>query len=369
MSIGSTIKKLRHENDMTQEQLAELLGLTPAAISGWECDRNSPDISQIPQLSYIFDVSADILLGIDLTSQKEKIEKILERASTSTTKEAIEIYRTALLEFPTSYEIMSRLAFDLDYSGEPETYPARIKEQITLYEKIRENSKDIYYKNLAEGRLCGVYLRQGERDKALEVAKSIPKLMYSRDDIDKMLAVGKDVIYEMHHKIHGNFIELCDDIYFFTLQKIDEIPFFSHEEAILMLEKIPRLHEVFYENGDYHAQHWIFTWSYTRIAEHYAEMKDGDNALKYINSAFLHAKAADEYFKGLAGVYGNTDIWGYPLFPKEKRHTSILAKPELDYPTSTYWQSSNEHETYVDVLRRDLSHERFDFIRDRIEEI
>lgn len=33
MSIGSTIKKLRHEHDMTQEQLAELLNMTSAAIS------------------------------------------------------------------------------------------------------------------------------------------------------------------------------------------------------------------------------------------------------------------------------------------------------------------------------------------------
>ena len=80
MSIGTTIKKLRCENDMTQEQLAELLNLTPAAISGWECGRNSPDISQIPLLSHIFGVSSDILLGIDLSVQEEKIGNIIEKA-------------------------------------------------------------------------------------------------------------------------------------------------------------------------------------------------------------------------------------------------------------------------------------------------
>ena len=80
MSIGSTIKKLRHEHDMTQEKLAELLNLTAAAISGWECDRNLPDVSQIPLLSHIFGVSADILLGIDLSAQEENIEKIIIEA-------------------------------------------------------------------------------------------------------------------------------------------------------------------------------------------------------------------------------------------------------------------------------------------------
>ena len=47
MSIGSTIKKLRRERDMTQEQLAEYLGITANAVSQWECDRTAPDISQV----------------------------------------------------------------------------------------------------------------------------------------------------------------------------------------------------------------------------------------------------------------------------------------------------------------------------------
>ena len=50
MSIGSTIKRLRREKDITQEQLAEYLGITSRAISQWECDRTAPDISQIPAL-------------------------------------------------------------------------------------------------------------------------------------------------------------------------------------------------------------------------------------------------------------------------------------------------------------------------------
>ena len=50
MSIGSTIKRLRRERDLTQEQLAEYLGITSRAVSQWECDRTAPDISQLPAL-------------------------------------------------------------------------------------------------------------------------------------------------------------------------------------------------------------------------------------------------------------------------------------------------------------------------------
>ena len=45
MSFGQTIKKLRRNADMTQEQLAELLSISPQAVSRWETDVAMPDIS------------------------------------------------------------------------------------------------------------------------------------------------------------------------------------------------------------------------------------------------------------------------------------------------------------------------------------
>ena len=65
MSIGTTIKRLRREKNLTQEQLADHLGITSRAISAWECDRTAPDISQLPVLASVFNVSADVLLEIE----------------------------------------------------------------------------------------------------------------------------------------------------------------------------------------------------------------------------------------------------------------------------------------------------------------
>ena len=45
MTIGATIKHLRQGQEMTQEQLAEALGITSRAVSQWENDRTAPDIS------------------------------------------------------------------------------------------------------------------------------------------------------------------------------------------------------------------------------------------------------------------------------------------------------------------------------------
>lgn len=48
MSIGTTIKKLRRDRNITQEQLAEMLGVSTNAVSQWECDKTAPDISHLP---------------------------------------------------------------------------------------------------------------------------------------------------------------------------------------------------------------------------------------------------------------------------------------------------------------------------------
>ena len=54
MSIGSKIKALRRAKDLTQEELAEVLGVSSKAVSQWECGRTAPDISQLPVLCNFF---------------------------------------------------------------------------------------------------------------------------------------------------------------------------------------------------------------------------------------------------------------------------------------------------------------------------
>jgi transcriptional regulator with XRE-family HTH domain len=61
MNLGEIIKKLRMQKDMTQEQLAEYLNISSQAISKWETNVSLPDITLVPVLANIFDVSADVL--------------------------------------------------------------------------------------------------------------------------------------------------------------------------------------------------------------------------------------------------------------------------------------------------------------------
>lgn len=67
-TLGGRIKALRKGRTMTQDQLAELVGVSPQAVSKWENDISSPDISLLPRLAQVFGVTTDALLGVEPTA-------------------------------------------------------------------------------------------------------------------------------------------------------------------------------------------------------------------------------------------------------------------------------------------------------------
>jgi len=80
MSMGQTIKKLRKERNLTQEELAEQLNVTFQAVSKWENETGLPDISQVVPLASVFGVSTDVLFGTFGTNENEEAEKIIREA-------------------------------------------------------------------------------------------------------------------------------------------------------------------------------------------------------------------------------------------------------------------------------------------------
>ena len=62
MSIGSNIKFLREERKLTQEQVADMIGVTFQAVSSWERDEYKPDTEKLIRLAEVFDVSVSALI-------------------------------------------------------------------------------------------------------------------------------------------------------------------------------------------------------------------------------------------------------------------------------------------------------------------
>ena len=61
-TIGNRIAKFRKEKNMTQEELANLVGVSSQAVSKWENDASCPDISLLPRLCEVLGITADELL-------------------------------------------------------------------------------------------------------------------------------------------------------------------------------------------------------------------------------------------------------------------------------------------------------------------
>ena len=62
-TIGERIAQLRRKKNITQEAMAEQLGVTPQAVSKWENDISCPDITLLPPLAALLGVTVDELLG------------------------------------------------------------------------------------------------------------------------------------------------------------------------------------------------------------------------------------------------------------------------------------------------------------------
>lgn len=77
MEIGNQIKQLRQRRGITQEEMAQHFGITPQAISKWERDITTPDISLLPEISAYFGVTIDELFALSDDTRMKRIQNML----------------------------------------------------------------------------------------------------------------------------------------------------------------------------------------------------------------------------------------------------------------------------------------------------
>ena len=142
--FSNNFKELRKYHELTQEQIAEMLGVSSQAISKWECGTSYPDIEMLPIIANVFKVSTDYLLGVDITKQENEIADIIAKSKLLCDNkrfgEAVTLLRNALIQYPSNCEIMYWLAWNL--RGTIKEHPEHEQEAINIYRKILNISKD-----------------------------------------------------------------------------------------------------------------------------------------------------------------------------------------------------------------------------------
>lgn len=81
LNIGKCIVQMRKKKGITQEQLADYIGVSKASVSKWESGLCYPDILLLPELASYFNISVDELLGYSPQLTKKDIKKIYNKLS------------------------------------------------------------------------------------------------------------------------------------------------------------------------------------------------------------------------------------------------------------------------------------------------
>lgn len=79
MTFGEKLKKLRTDNELTQDKLAEKIFVTRTAISKWENNKGYPNIDSLKQLSTLFDISIDELISDTDVENKHLLDEAQSR--------------------------------------------------------------------------------------------------------------------------------------------------------------------------------------------------------------------------------------------------------------------------------------------------
>jgi len=112
--MGAIIIRLRKKHDVTQEKLAEYLGISFQAVSKWENGTAFPDITLIPALANFLGVTADELFGIGVQENQRKVDEYEREyarlSSLGDIKGIIALMRGGLEQFPKHYRFMLYLA-------------------------------------------------------------------------------------------------------------------------------------------------------------------------------------------------------------------------------------------------------------------
>jgi transcriptional regulator with XRE-family HTH domain len=330
--FGESLRRLRREKNLTQEQLSARLNVSFQTVSKWERGESTPDITMLPVLAGFFGVRTDDLLGIDQAENERHIQALLHRYRTNTVfittdqmPEYLAPLKEALKDNPNDYRLWAlhfSLLTSLSVGDTTESLNARLPEIRNVYEMILENCTVESIRADVRGTMCHFYsgiLRYNPGDsaagQALErIVSELPDLYDTRQYVGPMFLHRTDE--EMRRVCQESITKLlavfCGMVTHLTNHIDDE-----REDIAVRHAMLDVFHAV-YPDGDY-GGNWC------QVA----------SLLKFI--AIQHAKASGEYDEAFEALRRAVELTlAYEAQPQAVTHTSPMLrgfvfekKPEL----------------------------------------
>lgn len=177
ITISQNIRAFRKERRLTQEQLAEAMGVTVGTVSKWESASSVPDITLIVELADFFETSVDVLLGYGWHggSMSKAVERICELRNEKRFEEAAAEAEKALQKYPNSFEVAYQGALQYVMGGIEQGGKRSFERALQLYERslelIRQNTDEEISEMSIKNAISRIYIGLGRSGEALEIMK------------------------------------------------------------------------------------------------------------------------------------------------------------------------------------------------------
>lgn len=158
--IGKAIGRLRRERGMTQEVLAEMIGVLPQTVSKWENHATCPDVALLPVIADVFGVSIDALYGRENSHRALLPEQAIDRV--------IESAREAFVE----------VCYDPERDD-------RFEDELAKYKKVMK--QDERHRSVIENDRDVLYFREALGALALRRPEAGWNALFARDDVAELL--------------------------------------------------------------------------------------------------------------------------------------------------------------------------------------
>jgi len=304
LNISENLKRLRKLRGITQEDLAEFIGVSFQAISKWERGDGYPDITSLPVLANYFGVSVDELIGmneINGAQEKAKInEQVGQLVSAGKIREAVQCLREAVKCFPNDYALLADLACYLDRLGDTdEERRQNWAESIAISERILRFCTDSEIRSNVQCNICFALWRAGEEEQAMERARKLPNLYKTRELTLNGFLRGEERVTACQ-----STVQMLVWSFWMQIKLLTQTEHYTADEKIRLHQKAIDFYRFVYDAGDFHFSWCRIQESYEKIALLSLEKRDTDAAI----SALVQAAECAIALSGLSGEMPHTSL-------------------------------------------------------------
>ena len=233
INIAGTIIKKRREKGMTQEELAKYIGVSKASVSKWETGQSYPDITFLPQLATLFNISIDELMGYEPQMSKEDIRKLYLKLSADFASEPFDevlescrnIAKKYFSCFPLLFQIGTLLVNNSTEAGDREKTISVLAEARELFIRIKNESDDAELVQLALYMEAVCALMTGNPNEVIELLEGTSRKIISPEtllssayqmvgNIQEARSILQAAIYQHMGSLIGNltdYLMFCTD--------------------------------------------------------------------------------------------------------------------------------------------------------------